>query len=198
MQQTNAWADVDPAVSCRMVSLGQNELNRVPIPIQNLAASIYHDDVIKWRHFPRYWPFARGIHRSPVNSPHKGQWRGALMFSLICAWINDWANNREAGDFLRHRTHYDVIVMLRDLLIEHDLGYVMVASWHGRFFPFYRCILSSKSQWYRVALMNGLLLTWISFWSKHDDRFFTCYVIDDVMSVWPITYKTTHPHMYIC
>ena len=47
-----------------------------------------HDDVIKWKHFPRYWPFVRGIHRSPVNSPHKGQWRGALMFSLICAWIN--------------------------------------------------------------------------------------------------------------
>ena len=44
-----------------------------------------HDDVIKWKHFPRYWPFVRGIHRSPVNSPHKGQWRGALMFSLICA-----------------------------------------------------------------------------------------------------------------
>ena len=44
-----------------------------------------HDDVIKWKHFPRYWPFVRGIHRSPVNSPHKGQWRGALMISLICA-----------------------------------------------------------------------------------------------------------------
>ena len=37
-------------------------------------------DVMKWKHFPRYWPFVRGIHRSPVDSPHKGQWRGALMF----------------------------------------------------------------------------------------------------------------------
>ena len=44
-----------------------------------------HDDVIKWKHFPRYWPFVWRIHRSPVNSPHKGQWRRALMFSLICA-----------------------------------------------------------------------------------------------------------------
>ena len=44
-----------------------------------------HDGVIKWKHFSRYWPFVRGIHRSPVNSPHKGQWRGVLMFSLICA-----------------------------------------------------------------------------------------------------------------
>ena len=45
-------------------------------------------DVIKWKHFPRYWPFVRGIHRSPVNYPHKSQWRGALMFSLMCTRIN--------------------------------------------------------------------------------------------------------------
>ena len=70
-----------------------------------------HDDVIKWKHFPCYWPFAWGIHRSPVNSPHKGQWHGALMFSLICVWINGWVNNREAGDLRRYRTHYDVIVV---------------------------------------------------------------------------------------
>ena len=63
------------------------------------------------KHFPRYWPFLRGIHRSPVNSPHKGQRRGSLMYSLLCAWINDWVNNREAGDLRRYRAHYDVIVM---------------------------------------------------------------------------------------
>ena len=78
------------------------------------------DDAIKWKHFPRYWPFVRGIHRSPVNSPHKGQWRGALIFSLICAWINGWANNREAGDLRRHHAHFDVIAMkwkrLRDII----------------------------------------------------------------------------------
>ena len=47
------------------------------------------------------------------NSPviHKGQWRGALMFSLICVWINGWVNSREAGDLRRHRAHCDVIVM---------------------------------------------------------------------------------------
>ena len=72
---------------------------------------LFHDDVIKWKHFPRYWPFVRGIHRSPVNSPHKGQWRGAFMFSLVWAWINGWANNREAGGLRLHRTHYDVTVM---------------------------------------------------------------------------------------
>ena len=70
-----------------------------------------HDDVIKWKHFQHYWPFVRGIHRWPVNSPHKGQWRGALMFSLICAWINAWVNNREAGDLQCHHAHCDVTVM---------------------------------------------------------------------------------------
>ena len=71
-----------------------------------------YDDVIKWKHSPHYRPFVWGIHRWPVNSPHKGQWRRALMFSLICAWINGWVNNREAGDLRRHHTHYDVTVML--------------------------------------------------------------------------------------
>ena len=70
------------------------------------------DDVIKWKHFPRHWPFVRGFHLSPLNSPHKDQWCGALMFSLICAWIEDCVNNRKAGDLRRrHSTHYDVIVM---------------------------------------------------------------------------------------
>ena len=76
----------------------------------------YNDDVIKWKHVQRCWPFVRGIHRSPVNSPHKGQWRGALTFSLICAWINRWVNNGEDGDLRRYRTHYDVIVMIADMV----------------------------------------------------------------------------------
>ena len=73
------------------------------------------DDVIKWKHFPRYWPFVWGIHRSPVNSPHKDQWREALMFSLICTWINGWVNYGEAGDSRCHRAHYDVTVMYEKL-----------------------------------------------------------------------------------
>ena len=82
-----------------------------------------HDDVIKWNHFPRYWPFVWGIHRSTVNFPHKGQWRGALMFSLICAWINAWVNNGDAGDLTRYRAHYDVTAMKN----ERDLKNVTYA-----------------------------------------------------------------------
>ena len=60
------------------------------------------DDVIKWKYTRRYWPFVRGIHRWPVDSPHKGKWRTALMISSMCAWTNG---------LRRHRTHYDVSVM---------------------------------------------------------------------------------------
>ena len=70
-----------------------------------------HDDVIKCNLFPRYWPFVKGIHRSPVDSPHKDQWRGALMLFLICPWTNGWANYRDAVDLRRHRAHYDLTVM---------------------------------------------------------------------------------------
>ena len=80
-----------------------------PVDVQLLNQCL-HVDVMKWKHLPRYWPFVREI--SPVNSPHKGQWRGALLFYLISASINRRVNKREVGDLRRHRAHYDVIVML--------------------------------------------------------------------------------------
>ena len=70
-----------------------------------------HDDVVNWKHFPRYRPFVREIHRSLVNYLHKGQWQGALIFSLICASTNGGANYRDAGDLRRHCAHYDVTVI---------------------------------------------------------------------------------------
>ena len=89
--------------------------------ITPIAPGKSHDDVIKWKHFPRYCPFVRGIHRSPVNSQHKGQWRGALMFSLICAWINRWVNNGEVGELRRYSAHYDVMVMIRGMTAPFQL-----------------------------------------------------------------------------
>ena len=97
-QQANVWAYA-----------GQVTWYFLRCAVQNKPFN--HDDVINWKHFPRHWTFVRGIHRSPVNSPHKGQWRGAFMFSLICTRINGWVNNGEAGNLRRHRAHYDVIVM---------------------------------------------------------------------------------------
>ena len=81
------------------------------IPLFVGGKYLYHDDVIKWKHFPRNWSFVPGNSPVPVNSSHKGQWRGALMFSLLCAWINDWVNHREAGDLRHNHGHYDINVM---------------------------------------------------------------------------------------
>ena len=106
------------------------------------------DDASKWKHFSRYWPFVRGIHRSPVNSLHKGQWRGALTFSLICVWINGWINSREAGDLRRYRINYDVTVM-KDA---HDFVllwfvWVMLLVLNGIMWSLYPYI-SGLFQWY--------------------------------------------------
>ena len=108
-----------------------------------------HDDVIKWKHFPRYWTFVRGIHRWPVNSPNKGQWRRALIFSLICAWMNGWVNNREAGDLRRHLTHYDVIVM-----------------WDMPIFG----ALCSLAVWFRLTKP---ICAWIFHWKLKNKRLFS-------------------------
>ena len=78
---------------------------------------VFHDDFNKWKHFPRYWPFVRGIHRWPVDSPHKGLWRGALIFYLIFAWTN----NTEDGDMTRHRAHYNVTVMQEICLLQEEI-----------------------------------------------------------------------------
>ena len=69
-----------------------------------------HDDVT----FSASLAFVRGIHWSPMNSPHKGQWHRALIF-FICVWINGWVNNREAGDLRRHCADYDVTVVIKDI-----------------------------------------------------------------------------------
>ena len=113
---------------------------------------LIHDDVIKWKHFPRNWPFVRKIHRSPVNFPHKGQWRGALMFSLIYVWINDWANNREAGDLRRYPVHYDVIVMKQ-----------YRSWWSGAPVPGHQWPLYGV----RFQLFYGLIYQVILQWSRH-------------------------------
>ena len=73
------------------------------------TSGISHDDVIKWKHFPRYWPFVRGIHRPPVNSLLTEP--VTRSFDVFFDLIIDWVNNRDAGDFRGHDAHCDVIVM---------------------------------------------------------------------------------------
>ena len=107
-----------------------------------------HDDVIKWKHFPRYWPFARGIHWSPVNSPHQGQWRGALMFSLICVSINNWVNNRESGDLRRYRAYCDAIVMITRPLVKLTID---IPRSHRRDVSIYCDVFGENKPKYRLC-----------------------------------------------
>ena len=83
-----------------------------PCQPHHLDVHHYHDDNIKWKHFPLYWPFVRGIHWSVVDSHQKGQWRGALMFSVFCAWRNGWANKQDAGDLRHYHAHHHITVLL--------------------------------------------------------------------------------------
>ena len=104
------------------VHYGQDcKLSMLMIPIQvceltiNLSGLPPGPRFAWWRHqmetFSALLTICAGNSTVPVNSPHKSQWRGALMFSLICVWINGWVNNREAGDLRRYRAHCDVTVM---------------------------------------------------------------------------------------
>ena len=73
--------------------------------------ALNHDDVIKWKHLPRYWPFVRGIHQSRWIPHTKASDAELWWFLWSAVRINGWVNKREAGDLRRHHGHYDVIVM---------------------------------------------------------------------------------------
>ena len=94
-----------------------------------------------WRHqmdtFSALLAMCAGNSPAPVTSPHKGQWRGALMFSLICTRINGWVNNGEAGDLRRHHAHCDVTVMKKEQTQVSVLWvlYGAFAIFHCRFSP---------------------------------------------------------------
>ena len=91
----------------------------------------WHNITTWWRHqmetFSALLAICAGNSPVLVNSPHKSQWRRDLMFSLICARINCWVNNREAGDLRCHRAHYDVIVMNH---FADGIGFLMWKLWH--------------------------------------------------------------------
>ena len=130
------------------------------------CATIFHDDVIKWKHIPRYCPFVRGSHRSPVKSPHKGQWRGALIFSLICTRTNGWLNNREAGDLRRHRARYEVIVMSSGPAV-CDVWWPVWRLWYQKRVSG-ACMIIISYIYYGMELLIPVLDTWAP--SQYKDR----------------------------
>ena len=97
--------------------------------------------------FSAFMVLCEGNPLSPVDSPHNGQWRGALMFSLMWARANVWANNRDAGDLRRNCAHHDVIVMIwqkhnsrvrTKMLTNSAQRHLLVIKWKHfpRYWPF--------------------------------------------------------------
>ena len=81
-------------------------------------------------------PFVRGINWSLVDSPHKGWWCRALMFSLICAWANSWANNQDACDLRRYHAHCNITVMSKQLnMIAKYFAYIEGILPKGPYLP---------------------------------------------------------------
>ena len=77
-----------------------------------------------------YPGMAIGLHSNVFS--HKSQWRGALIFSLICVWTNSWANNQDSGDLKRHRAHFDVTVVTAGLFsICSEKGLIEAVSVQG-------------------------------------------------------------------
>ena len=111
---------------------------------------IWHDDVIKWNIFR-----VTGHLCEPVNSAHKGQCRGAFLFSLICAWINRWVNNREAGDLRRYCAHYDVIVMVMTCIEAKFWDWTSCARRCCKKMPFLADLQSRNCRLCRLAYTFG-------------------------------------------
>ena len=151
------------------VKLGINERMDFVLYIPpGTVACLYPNRSTWWRHqmetFSALLALAlcAGNSPVPVNSLHKGQWRGALMFSLICAWINDWVNNREAGDLRRHRGHYDVICNDHMLLSSRSMFLFLYRLYHTRVNKRHEAVVRSESDriWMLVILQGPKKFVW--------------------------------------
>ena len=150
-----------PVIGCNRSVYGGEKKSWIISPVT--CDSLAFCDQIWWRHqmetFSALLALCAGNSPVPVNSPHKGQWRGALMFSLICVWINGWVNSREAGDLRRHRGHYDVNVMTemepRESWILRELCTKYIWTRNMFWWTVIRIIVSSRE---RQGVSNCMLL----------------------------------------
>ena len=72
---------------------------------------LHHYYSIKWKHFPRYWPFVRGIHGSSVDSRHKGPVTRIFDDLFNVSLKKGVKNNGMAVDLRRRDAHRDVTVV---------------------------------------------------------------------------------------
>ena len=175
-----------------MVYFLQNTQNRHPTACPGRMSS----RVTWWRHqmetFSVLLALCTGNSPVTVNSPHKGQWRRALMFSLICTWINDWVNKGEAGDLRCHRPHYDVTVMLNTEICSTSVIPVIYAVFlfcHSIKMRLY-CLLFLWCVQY-INILNSVIkrISYTNTWKNHVSTSQLCVICVDYLE---INAETTH------
>ena len=100
VDETNRWRQYTNGINTTRGNIWHNRAAR------RCKKLSFSSDCIPWCHHMETFSTLLGIYA------------GTLMFSLICAWMNGWVNNREAGDLKRHRAHYYVIVMIYPVSIK--------------------------------------------------------------------------------
>ena len=146
-----------------------------------LQQPLTHDDVIKWKHFPRHWPLCgefTGHRWIPLTKASDAE---LWCFLWSAPLINGWVNNRETGDLRRHGAHYDVIVMhqnntlklSRDICSGNHRCYCAKCLWQSN--------IASNLKGHTLD-RNYLIFYWISI--KHylrtpvNDKFSLAYIMD--------------------
>ena len=117
-----------------------------------------------WGTFPRHWPFVRGIHRTTVDFPRKGQWRRALMFSWICAYPSGWASSQDDGDLRLYRSNYDATAM--NYILGNTIWYICMFEKYILFLLYTICPVLHFMWIIQIRLKTPIshVLVWDSVW----------------------------------
>ena len=124
------------------------------------VSSLVHDDVIKWK-LSALLAICAGNSLVTCESPHKGQWHGVLMFSLIWAWMNGWVNKREAGDLRRHRAHYDATVMKFEEMVSYSASCEFTGKSESGSTGLLSCCMQYRVMFDRVIQSRLFLVTYL-------------------------------------
>ena len=144
---------------------------------------IMHDDDIKWNHFPRYWSFERWIYRPLVNSPHKGQWRGALTFFLsVSEQTNCWVTRQIWGIWKLRPAYSPKTPNLGQnrwyfVPCNHEIWWMTLENNRASLFCYFKlCATFHSHRW----IQTGVTVRKRPIWVKFDDLNSTIF-----LAVWP-------------
>ena len=111
-------------------------------------AALVHDDVIKWKNFPRWWPFVRGIHRSRwFETPSRSLWRhcnGRQCYLLSTPGIRNFVMK------WHYSSCYKVIILLFIWCLLQMYQISLIVSLNNRKYNCNDCIMNVEFRAYAV------------------------------------------------